>query len=225
VNAALSAGTLVLGATGTACPGDPNPCGVVDLDLPDPPEDLGGGSGQPPVLLEASVLSATVLELRFSKPIAAVNDVDPADFRVSLATTATSYYSDCAPQTSYQDLAASSATTGVWNIPEDPHLLRLSLAAPVTPAHCTIIDNARAAGNEGGLFLHYSAGDGASVQDADGNGLADIAAPWVLFQAGAYYYAGYTPPEFYFCNGAGCTAQGAFPNMASWLPIPCPRPA
>ncbi len=107
--------------------------------------------------------------------------------------------------------------------------MRLSLSLPITPAHCNTIDNARANGNEGGLFLHYAAGDGASVQDQDGNALADIAAPWVRFDPGTYgYYGygnydGYTPPEFDFCTRSSCTADQAFPNMASYLPIPCIR--
>lgn len=223
VHAALSAGTLV----GAGCPGPPSNCDPGEIELPDPPASEGDGAGDPPVLLDAEMISATVVQLRFSKALAPVNDVEPLSFRISLATTRSSYYS-CDPQTLYQDLgtSAQALVTSIWNVPGDLELVRLSLSTPITPAHCNTIDNAEANGNEGGLFVHYAAGDGASVQDQDGNPLADIAAPWVRFDPGSYGYygtGGYDPPEFVFCAGSSCTADMAFPNMDSYLPIPCVR--
>jgi hypothetical protein len=215
---------------GAGCPGPGPDCGPIDVELPDPPNGDAVGADDAPVVVDAKMLSATVVELRFSKSLAPVNDVEPLWFRISLATTRSSYYS-CDPQTVYQDLGSTSQAlvTSVWNVPDDLELLRLSLSTPVTPAHCNTIDNAKANGNEAGLFVHYAAGDGASVQDLDGNALADIAAPWVRFDPGSYGYygyggyGGYEPPEFTFCTGTACTAEMAFPNMDSYLPIPCVR--
>ncbi len=204
------------------CPTPGQPCDP-DVELPDGPVDPGDGASQAPVLLDAEAISATVLQLRFSKPIAPLNDVEPLDFRMSLTTTRTSSaYYGCSVLTTYQDLGRNSpaSVSSVWNVPSDLELVRLSISQPITPAHCTTIDNAEANGNEGGLFIHYAAGDGASVQDTDGNALADIAGPWAEFNPGGYYYD--APDEFNFCYGATCTAQGLFPNMDAYLPIPCP---
>ena len=220
VHAAIAAGSLLC----AGCPGPGDPC-TVDAEPPDGPRDENGGKNDPPILLEARFLSPTVLELRFSKKLAPVNDVQPIDFALSLATTSTSSaYYGCSILTAYQDLGTSAAAsvTSIWNVPEDLYLMRLSISLPVTPAHCDTVDNALANGNEAGLFVHYVQGDGASVQDLDGNSLRDIAAPWAEFDpSGYYYYAG--PDEFDFCVGRRCTASGMFPNMDAYLPIPCPR--
>jgi hypothetical protein len=218
VHAAIAAGSLI----SISC-GSPPPCQPSgDPDVPDPPEDPGDGESQKPVLLDAELLSATVLELRFSKSMAPVNDVEPLDFRVSVGTSqVSSYYYGCSVLTTYQDLGsygARATVTSLWNVTEEPEVLRLSLSLPVTPAHCNTIDNAKANGNEGGIFVHYARGDGASVQDQDGNRLEDIAQPWVLASA-----------DYGYCDIGGgyysttCRMMGSFPEMDSWLPIPCIR--
>jgi hypothetical protein len=216
VHAAISVGSLAVAGCGS-----PPPCEPDDgAQLPDEPTDPGDAPEQAPVLLEMDLLSGTTLELRFSKPMAAINDVDPQDFRISLATTRTnSSVYGCTTSTVYTDLGqnVSAVVTSVWNVPSDLRLVRVALSSPITPAHCITIDNAQANGNEGGLLLHYAVGDGASVQDMDGNQLEDIAAPWVLAATGDYSCGSYS----YY--GSSCTVAGMFPNMDSFVPIPCPR--
>lgn len=218
VHAAIAAGALLAG--GCESPPQCEPDG--EPDIPDPPEDPGDDEDHKPVLLDAELLSATVLELRFSKPMGPVNDVEPLDFRVSVATSqVSSPYYDCRILTNYQDLgtyASRGTVTSLWNVTGDPELIRLSLSLPVTPAHCNTIDNAKANGNQAGIFVHYAHGDGASVQDQDGNDLEDIAAPWVL--ASADYDACDIGGGYY---SATCRMNGSFPEMDSWLPIPCVR--
>lgn len=172
-----------------------------------------------PVLEDAHFEDPSTLLLRFSEPLASVDDlVGAAHFRLG-----SGFVIDGVDQTIYYDLSHHFAdglpgqgadVSGGWERHgltlvsrvergDDPTQLRLSLSYPLTYYVCDNLILADAMDIPAGIHLHYAEGGFPRVTDEAGNPLADIGAWWV----GA---------------GASATQPGAFPELDPRMPIPCP---
>ena len=172
----------------------------------------GGGVPGPPTLLSAEFEDDFLLvRLTFSEPIASVDDVDPASFRISVASYYEGYeYS----YTQYWDpMTLLCATTdGCWNdytdvvelgcAEDDPAALLLRLDIFHGEYLCPILDWAGMYGTVHSVLPHFDASVDAIV-DLEGEPLESIAAHWVQ-------------SEQLLVN-----IDGDFPNYPMPIPIPC----
>jgi hypothetical protein len=187
-----------------------------------PAPDLGVDAGGPPRLVGAKFLDPRTVALAFSEPLAPVAGVDPGQFRLSMAKGEAYSYTyrgreQCYRSTYYYDLSdgvgrlgcdpiyeSCGPTTDVIALgidPEDAAILRLTIDPPLDAYTCLQLDYA---GDDAGIFVHFSASTMPTIVDKSGDALADIAPHWVL-SGERYAYR-----------------DGMFPGMDTWLPIPCP---
>ncbi|PRP93395.1 hypothetical protein ENSA5_42940 [Enhygromyxa salina] len=179
----------------------------------------GAGDETPPELESARFEDASTVVLRFSEPLAPVDEVDPSShFRLGVA-----FALDEFGYTVYYDLSrhlysvpGQGDAADVWERHgltivatiepgEDPAELRLSLSYPLNPYTCETLAEAAALDIPGGIHLHYAQAAHPRVVDVAGNPLADIAGWWL--------------PE-----ALSTIEDGAFPAMAdARMPIPCPE--
>jgi hypothetical protein len=205
---------------GDGDPGDGDPS-TGDGD----PSTGDGDNPDVPLALELAAFDATgkFLLLRFSKAMAPVDDVDPADFRLSFAITGwfqsygygydytyewSNYWDPNYFVDYYSSLEVELVAPG--NQPTD---LVLRFAMPLHPAVC--IEHAYLEADfeqykddpnihaELGLFPHYSPG-AVPVRSVDGEALAAIGPAWVEHPFVSTYIS-----EF------------GWPNLNPRIPIPC----
>lgn len=171
----------------------------------------GGGEPGPPTLIAAAFDDDLVIRLTFSEPIASVDEVDPASFRISAATVyayqaeaSTSYYDPMVLLCSFTDACFEDYTDVVelGCAEDDPAALLLRLDIFAGQYLCPILANAEMYGIEWLLLPHYDAQGG--ISDLDGEPLESIAEHWVQ------------NPEL------GAQAEGEFPSYPMRIPIPCP---
>lgn len=175
-----------------------------------------------PELESARFEDPTTVVLRFTEPIAPVDDIDPsAHFRLGTALVIDDLQGG--ELTVYYDLAhhfpdgvpgQSGDALGPWfrhgftlvaglERGDDPHELRLLLSYPLEHYVCDALAEAEALGIPSGLHVHYAESSYPRVTDEAGNPLADIGAWWVV-------------------DSFATTTPGAFPELDPRLPIPCP---
>jgi hypothetical protein len=137
-------------------------------------------------VIEAELLGeGEHLRLHFSEPLAPTDNVDPNDFRLSVAlaymykTYAYAYYYDAG-------LVDGEALMAVTAMRGQGDTLELYLDPPFDLGYChelqREVDEMRGEPGvraDGGVFLHYAPGD-APITDPQGNQMAAIAAQWVL---------------------------------------------
>lgn len=168
----------------------------------------------PPTLVAAQLLDNTLLQLTFSEPLAAVDEVDPASFRLSWVFSGASY-AGYEGYTSYYDPVAAlcSATdycTGQYSevvelrcAPGDPTSLLLRLDNFPTQI-CVLINQLTGLYEyTSPLLPHFDAMIG-TITDLDGEPLASISPDFV------------SEPDVYL------DVEGVFPNYAMRIPIECP---
>jgi hypothetical protein len=169
----------------------------------------------PPTLVAAQLIDNTLLRLTFSEPLAAVDEVDPASFRLSWTFSGpgydgyegyTSYYDPVAALCSATDYCTGEYTEVVELrcAPGDPSSLVLRLEN--FPTHiCNIINQfSNYYGYTSPLLPHFDAMIG-TITDLDGEPLASISPAFV------------SEPEVWL------DVEGEFPNYAMRIPIECPQ--
>ena len=168
----------------------------------------------PPTLVAAQMIDNTLLRLTFSEPLAAVDGVDPASFRLSWTWSSGGYYS----YTSYYDPAAALCgstdyCTGQYTevvelrcAPGDPTSLILRVEN-FSEYICGIINDLSGVYQDytSPLLPHFDAMIG-TITDLDGEPLASIGPDFV------------TEPDVYL------DVEGEFPNYGMRIPIECPQP-
>lgn len=227
--AALSLGAIACAARGpkTTAAICPSPAPRAELHSePSPPEPEPGPEsaanapvgvpsraaveGAPTLRLVRMPAPDTVL-LHFNEPVAVSPDLDPRQFRLSLATREREedgytglYYYD--PQ-GEEDPSLATRVAGV--VANDEHTLRLLLARPLDRDMCEelnemVFESAQDPDVETGLFLHYRDDAAGGVADRDGNRLQDIAEGWARREAISMAYAGVDLPPIEAWGPIGC---------------------
>lgn len=171
----------------------------------------------PPTLVAAQLIDNTLLRLTFSEPLAAVDDVDPASFRLSWAwsnsgyagePTYTSYYDPSAAFCGNTDYCPDEYTEVVELrcAPGDPNSLILQLEGFHEPICEFFNDISNYYEDYTSPFLvHFDAMIGTgTITDLDGEPLASISPDFV------------SEPDVYM------DVEGEFPNYAMRIPIECP---
>lgn len=179
---------------------------------------------EPPELVAVEFVDAGTLVLRFSEPIGAIAEVDPAThFRVGTALV----IDDGAGGrlTAYYDLAhhfpdglpgveGEPSARGRWfrhgftfvgelERGDSPDELRAHLTYPIEVDVCDALVEAQALGIPAAIHLHYAEASFPRITDEAGNPLADIGGWWV--------------------SSAFASSQpGEFPLLDPRMPIPCP---
>jgi hypothetical protein len=181
------------------------------------PEDV-----TPPELVDARFEDLYTVVLRFSEPIAPVDDVDPAShFRLGTAFVLDDL--EGGQLTVYYDLSEhfgngvpgqGGDALGPWQRHgatvvaalergDDPHELRLSISYPFYSYICEILTEAAMLDIPAEIHVHYAQAGYPRVTDEAGNPLVDIGAWWVG-------------------DSFATTQPGVFPELDLRLPIPCP---
>ena len=211
----LPAGCKKTPATVTVVPegGEPsaNAADSAECDAPESAsvkQVAAGSSGdrQAPAVLGARFTSRDRLQLTFSEPIAPPSQVNPRQFRLSMAYSmveygygegygyggeqgyASGYYYDLAGNDNYEP---PLVVTALELYEGQPELLGLRLSRPVPVQLCEDIrdsreemaeDAAEGPGNTGrvGLFLHYTSRGSVGIRDLADNPMADMGAEWAL---------------------------------------------
>jgi hypothetical protein len=192
-------------------------------------EESSSGMGNEPPRLEAAVenLPGRVI-LRFSEPLAPIDDVEPSRFRLSFGKTANgrTYYADLGNVgDGYCHYDYENCTDGsceqypgcefepTFVIVESlelqaPDEVVLGFAPEWTEFHCRVVqgdpDFVLPEFDQSLLYLHYSPGD-VEIQDLDGDALGAIAPDWVEM-----------PDELFHEPGWGTLEDGPF-----HIPTPC----
>ncbi len=200
--------------TGEGETGDESEDGLDELP-PCGERQPGGGVAGPPVLQSAVFEDDLLIRLTFSEPIASVDEVDPASFRISVGRYYEGYYEGESGYTLYEDPmaalcsftdACSDNYTDVVEIgcaPDDPTSVLLRVDILHHEYLCPIFDDASTYGLEFEFLPHYDAAAG-MITDLDGEPLESIAEHWVQSEElGAY-------------------VEGNFPDLPMRVPIPCP---
>jgi hypothetical protein len=222
----VGVGVGVVAALGLGCSEGDDPCeGLRTFDPPPAPES---SDTAPPTVLAGEWISADVLELQFSRPLAVGSAPDPSRFALlSWAARAQPYDyqgpATCYVQTRYTGLGVgyyqSNSVADVWVAPEDPSLLRLRMASP--SASCRAISDTVA---EGILLVYVDAiTDPATARltDAQGDLVPDIGPQWAIPQWEDCFETSYN--GYNYCGYAlGQTATGHLPALNVLAPIPCP---
>lgn len=180
----------------------------------------------PPELVEVSFVDGETLRLRFSEPIGPTGEIVPAThFRLGSA-----FYVERLGYTYYFDLAyhfpegvpgggegeeEGAGHGDAWTRHDFTRVARidpgaredellLTLSFPLEPYVCEVLEQAPALGIPGAIQLHYDEGSSPRVVDLAGNPLAGIGDWWVT-------------------ETFSTRLAGAFPELDSSMPIPCPE--
>jgi len=190
---------------------------------------VAAGCAEPPPfeLVDVGFTDDRSVVLTFSRPLASVDAVDPAAFRLSLArsrTSMTQYYEpgsfglveDCREQCEFDDIVQQEicaqscpGTPGVISVAavgsaEDEHGLVLALTHAVGKPQCDWIDASREENWEAGFVVAYDGSREPPVRAEDGERLESIMAHWVEAE------------EFF-------EVDERFPSGAPHYPIACPH--
>lgn len=174
---------------------------------------------EPPRLVSVEFEDETHLRLRFSEPLASVDEVEPAlHFRIG-----SGFYIEALGITAYYDLAhhfpygvpgveggsleqarrhGFTRVSGIEAGPGEDELV-LELSYRLESYVCETLVDAAAIEIPAGIHLHYAEASSPRITDLAGNPLADVGA-WFVTST--------------FSN----TRDGAFPELDTRLPIPCP---
>ncbi|WP_146157466.1 hypothetical protein [Enhygromyxa salina] len=191
------------------------------------PGDIGDGG--PFRITSVDFDGDATITLTFSRPVANVDEIDPNDFRISVAQTYSVTYTD--PQYgSYTYEGSFYADIGTFDYGSQYSYSRFEILSATLAADNQIrlegefsfgsnvcqqladveqqleMYQAQYPGSKAdlGMFLHYAAGDIPVLSEKDET-IADIGAQWVVTQ------------ELYMSNEAY-----GFPNLQPKLEIPCP---
>jgi hypothetical protein len=146
-----------------------------------------------PVVVGARFVTRDRVQLTFSESVAPTTQVNPRQFRLSMAYStidygagyASGYYYDLAGGDSYQP---SIVVTSLAGYDDQPEVLTLQLSAPVPIDLCEGILDTRtnmgggdpAAQARVGLFLHYTSRGSVGVRDLADNAMSDMGGEWAL---------------------------------------------
>jgi hypothetical protein len=176
-----------------------------------------------PELEHARFDDPSTVVLRFSEPIASIEDIDPSShFRLDTALVIDDL--EGGQLTVYYDLAhhfpdglpgQGGDASGPWfrhgftlvaglERGDDARELRLLLSYPLEHYVCDALAEADALGIASGLHVHYAEGSYPRVSDEAGNPLADVGAWWVV-------------------DSFATTMPGVFPELDPRVSIPCPE--
>jgi hypothetical protein len=157
------------------------------------PRPGSSGDLQAPVVLGARFVTRDRVQLTFSESLAPTAQVNPRQFRLSMAYSTTDYgagyasgyYYDLAGGDSYEP---SIVVTSLASYDDQPEVLTLQLSAPVPIDLCEGIQDTRTnmAGADPssrarvGLFLHYTSRGSVGVRDLADNAMTDMGGEWAL---------------------------------------------
>ena len=155
-----------------------------------------------PVIRVARISAPSIISLHFSEPVTAPENLDPNQFRLSLAQSYREaedydalYYYDPAGMED-PELSTSFMEVRV----QDEMSIDLVLSRPLSQDACEEARDLAAEAAEdpnanGGIFLHYQDRYDAGIEDAEGNRLQDIAPQWVARRATSASYTGQNLPS------------------------------
>jgi len=212
-------GWTVVGAAGCnrdACKGKPSF---------EPPPEPNPGPNDPPTVIGGRWLDETVLELQFSKPIAAPNDLDPRRFAIvgwAAYVDSDSYFKfgiqRCYSGTTYAALLGrehgnlDELIVEASIVVEDDTRLRLRLSAPGQCESEPYYDGS-------GVMLVYTdghLGGSSALHDLDGVRLAKIGPMWAIERLEECLAGRYS------CTYTGFFESEHLPAFDTLARIPCP---
>jgi hypothetical protein len=184
----------------------------------DPPPEPDPSASEPPQVIAGEWIGPGVLELEFSKPLAASGQLDPNRFAiVGWYVDGDSFYGQCEPATRYRELMVGyygTAISDAWIGPEDDTLLRLRLSN--SGAQCQIFGSNPVAS---GVMLAYTnvtnEPAGAQLLDENGNPVPDIGPAWAIMQLDSCFGDTY-------CGYVSSYQGGQLSQLDTLVQIPCP---
>jgi hypothetical protein len=165
--------------------------GAAAKPRPKPGQD---GDLEPPEILGGRFVARDRVQLTFSEPLAPVDQVNPRQFRLSMAYSARStqdyggagyasgYYYDLAGADNYEPPVV---VTSLETYEARPEVLALQLSRPVPVELCVDMADAASDPVEGedvrmGLYLHYTIRGSVGIRDLGENPLGDMGGEWAL---------------------------------------------
>ena len=157
-----------------------------------PPAPAPGSSDdhEGPVILGARFVARDRVQLTFSEGLAPVAQVNPRQFRLSMAYSsidyqagyASGYYYDLAGGDTYEQPVVVTTLEGYADRPE---VLALGLSRPVPEELCTDMQDMLSEPDEQtklrmGLFLHYTNRGSVGVRDLADNPMQELGGAWAL---------------------------------------------
>ncbi|WP_106089880.1 hypothetical protein [Enhygromyxa salina] len=157
------------------------------------PRPGSSDDSDPPMVLGARFVARDRVQLTFSEGLAPTTQVNPRQFRLSMAYSnidygasyATGYYYDLAGSDNYEPPLVVTSLAGYDDRPE---VLALQLSRPVPQDLCVNITDRRAdmadvdpeSRPRIGVFLHYTSRGSVGVRDLADNPMIDVGAEWAL---------------------------------------------
>lgn len=154
------------------------------------PQPGQNGDLDPPVAIGGRFVTRDRVQLTFSEPLAPVAQVNPRQFRLSMAYSnidygagyASGYYYDLAGGDSYEPPVV---VTSLETYEGRPEVLALQLSRPVPGELCVdmqdmVSEQVEGARSRIGLFLHYTSRGSVGIRDMGDNPLGDMGGEWAL---------------------------------------------
>jgi len=142
----------------------------------------------PRFVVQAARLDRDGLTIQFSTPLRATDGVDPSRFRLTFAYYSKSrpgdysyyheYYGARSATTSYENIGARVLSARVDRLGAATVRIRATRALNLSSI-CKQSAAAPGSAEHAGLYLHFSQGAGAALQNADGSPLESIAPYWL----------------------------------------------
>lgn len=207
--------TLFVALTTLGC--TPGPAADDEADSSSAESTGDGGEASFELVSATMTQTGELVTLRFSEPVGSLEDVDPRDFRISVALPyGLCSDGDCVDKTGYWDAnfyvdyyltyapygpPASDRFEVDLLMPGDmPTDVVLHFALPLDPVLCEYFE-----GYDDPLHVHFAPGP-IPLRSADGEPLAAIGPQWVDY-VGPIPFMG---------------VDGEFPNLDPRISIPCP---
>lgn len=160
------------------------------------PAPGSAGETDPPVVIGGRFVARDRVQLTFSEALAPPEQVNPRQFRLSMAYSSIDYGAEYASGY-YYDLGGGDnyyppvVVIELEPYADRPEVLALQLSRPVPTELCQDIADMRDSGDvadpEGpvsneriGLFLHYTTRGSVGIRDLAGNPLGDMGGEWAL---------------------------------------------
>ncbi|KIG16400.1 hypothetical protein DB30_04444 [Enhygromyxa salina] len=151
------------------------------------------GDQEPPVVLGARFVERDRVQLTFSEALAPTAQVNPRQFRLSMAYSTTDYGAGYASGY-YYDLSGGDnyeppmVVTSLVGYDDRPEVLALQLSRPIPAELCNDLNERRSdmASSDPesrarvGVFLHYTSRGSVGVRDLVDNPMADMGGEWAL---------------------------------------------